>query len=221
MLNHSHKTKRGDCDACPKTDIDVFPTHHGMVMCAECRDKEIAAVARSKEAVAIVETARKVDTAIELKQDVFNATTVSFIELQTAIGQDDAIPADQKDYRVVKECADRIDRLTAIIFAEEAALMAKKEARHAWLVQTQNLAAKLRADVRGEFKQYDVNYNPQPPKSSKPKAVKAPSVSKKMDKTAVFEAAKKYGVPAAQVQGMVISLHISPDEAGRKLKELL
>lgn len=222
MLQNNRKTTtKGDCDCCTATNVELTSMHHGMMMCPDCVTKEQDAITRTKGAIQIVESARKNDSTIELKQDLFNAGTVSFVELSAAIENNAEIPADRKQFAIMTEVAERIKRLDAVIFADEAALLSKKNERHALLINAQNVAARLHEKEREQFKQYDVNYKPVVPKSVKPKAVKSPSTSKKFDKTALYEAAKKYGVPAPQVQSIVTAQHMTYEDAAKHLAGLM
>ena len=209
-------TSKGDCECCTRTDVMLRLSKTGnMMQCEVCREADEAT--RTINAKNVVEFSRKIDTQIELKQDVFNAATVSFVELQSAIDNNSEIPADKKSYALMQEVAARIDKLSSVIFADEQALVAKRNERHALLVNAQNVAARLHAVEREKFKQYDVNYKPVTPKSVKPKTVN----KKSFDKTAVFEAAKKYNVPAAQVQSVVTSRNMSPEDAAKHMAQLL
>lgn len=224
MLQNSTKTKRGDCDRCTKTDVDIFPTHHNMVMCAECRDDEMAAVKRNEDAIKIVQDARVVDSGIELQQDIYNAATVSFVELQAAFEHNDAIPADQKNYALMKECAERLEKYNVAIFNEEAATMIKRNERFSLFQNMQNLATKLRADQRAEFKQLDVNYVPKAPTKKEKTTKPTKPANKGFDaaaKKALYDACKKYNVPAARVQQAVVAKNITPEVAAKQLAELL
>lgn len=219
MQATNRKTK-GDCECCTRTEVELTMTQPGnILMCSECLADNLEAIEKSKHAVKVVETARKTDDVIELKQDLFNAGTVSFVELQAAIENNVEIPADRKQFAIMTEVADRIQKLDAVIFADEAALLAKKNERHALLVNAQNVAARLHEKEREKFKQYDINYKPVTPKSVKPKAVK-PS-GKKFDKAALYEAAKKYGVPAPQVQSIVTAQNKSYEDAAKHLATLM
>jgi len=211
--------KKGDCEVCARTEVSIVLQKNGNIwMCDTCYAQDVALSQQNAHARTVIENARKADASIELKQDLFNAGTVSFVELQAAIENNTEIPADQKNYSVMVEVAARIEKLNVIIFTEEAALLAKKNERHALLVNAQNVAAKLHEKEREKFKQYDVNYKPVTPKSVKPKAV---SPKKGFDKTAVFEAAKKYNVPAAQVQSIVLAKNLSPEDAAKHMATLM
>jgi len=210
---------KGDCDCCTATDVELKQMHHNMMMCSDCAAKEKEAIERNKQAAHVLDFARKADSSIELKQDLFNAGTVSFVELAAAIENNSEIPAEKKNFAVMEEVVSRIQKLDAVIFAEEAATLAKKNERHALIINAQNVAAKLKESEREKYKQYDINYKPVTPKSVKPKVVK--TSGKKFDKTALVDAAKKYGVPLAQVQSIVVSRNMSPEDAAKHMAGLL
>jgi hypothetical protein len=211
--------KTGDCEVCTRPEgIEAKLTlmHGNIWMCPTCCEEDTTLTTQTAKNV--IDFSRKIDTQVVLKQDVFNAGTISFIELQAAIENNAEIPAEKKNLSLMQEVAARIETLNAAIFSEEAALIAKKNERHALLINAQNVAARLHAVEREKFKQYDITYQPAKPKTTKPKAVKAPA---KFDKTAVFEAAKKYNVPAAQVQSLIVSKNLSAEDAAKHMATLL
>jgi len=222
MFQNSLKTKRGECDCCGKVDIDIYPTHHNMSMCAVCRDAEMAAIDAASKVkalanVSVVEASRKIDTLVELKADIYNAETVPFIALQASIESDESIPSARKRLALADEVKARLDAFNKAIFDDEAALMVKRNQRQAWLVHMQNVAAGLHESERAKYKQHDVNYKPTVVKSVKPKVVK-PS-PKKFSKAELYAAATKYGVPAPAVQAWVTARGISCEDAARTLAE--
>jgi hypothetical protein len=122
------------------------------------------------------------------------------------------------------EVAARIDKLTAVIFADEEAITAKKNERHALLVNAQNLAAKLHEREREQFKQYDLNYKPVTPKSVKPKPVKAPKPNiKAFSMKELRDACAKYNVSQflSRVQMMAEARKIPAEQAAKELAEMM
>jgi hypothetical protein len=205
----------GDCDCCPDS-IGVRLTQvHDMWMCDSC-------LTRNETAAKILNDSHVIDSQIELKADIFNAATVSFIELQAAISNNSTIADDRKNYELVKEAELRLKAMDAVIFADETALMEKKQARHAWLVNAQIQAGKLHESQRAHFKSLNISYQPATPKSKKPAKDKTPKTGKSFDKQAIMDASKKYGVPMAGVQSLIVSKHgMSPDAAARQLAVLM
>jgi hypothetical protein len=185
-------------------------------MCPACLAEDIAV---TKNVEKVITDSRAQDATIELKQELFNAGTVAFTELQAAIQANGDIPNDRKNFALMTEVAARIEALTAVIFSDEAALLAKKNEKHALLVNAQNVAAKLHEAERAKFKEYDVNYKPVTPKSVKPKG---PSkTKKKYSKAELMAAAAKYNLPLAQVQSIVIARNMSPEDAAKYFAGLM
>lgn len=220
LLNKQAVKKIGDCEIKDEhKDVEVFLEAGNIWMCQICRDYEAELTERNALARKMIQESRSVDSSIQLKQDIFTAKTVPAIELRAAIEHDDSIPADQKDYAFTKECMTRFQNLQKIIFEERKALSEKENELRMWQVNVQTSAGKLRTDIRAEFKALDVNYQPTPVKNIKPKAV---TTSKKtFDKKALYEAAKRYDVPALQVQSIIVSRNMTADNAAKYLAELL
>ena len=122
------KQVTGDCDCCDSVNI-VITMRHDMKMCDDCIAKEDAVVPTIQSVDALIQQSRKMDDAIQLKQDVFNATSVAAIEIHAAIMNDPSIPDDQKDFMVVKELFRRQQHLQEVLFNERQSIL-----QHAFLL---------------------------------------------------------------------------------------
>lgn len=220
-------TQIDDCDACPKQDVEVWAMD-GMRLCADCRAKQVAAkqeAARIPVAVeSLIQQSQRQDASLMVKADIFNASTVAFIELKASVDNDANIPADQKEFEFVKLVAERIKKFNEVIFADEAALNEKKNERHAWHTQMKEFANKLREDQRAKLKQFDINYTPSSPVSVKKThttRATGPKKKKSFTLTELKAAAGKYNLPYAQVQSIVISRNMTPVEAAEHLANLM
>lgn len=209
--------KHGDCDCCTNVNVPVTASN-GMMMCDSCIALQNAAIERQK-AVETIEKSVKTDDSIVMKTDLFNAATVSFIELQAAISHDSNIPEEAKGYELVKQAAERIKKMNAAIIADEQALMQKKNERHAWLTNVQEVASKLRADYREKFRQFDLSY--QPVAAPKPTTKKAASKPKKetFKRADIVAACAKYNVADQlhMIQMMLVSRNgLTPEDAAKE-----
>lgn len=211
-MNNSRVKLNSECEVCGNMADKVFHQHHNIWMCENCVKIETEAIARDARAKALIEESRKVDSNITLKQDVFLAKTVPFVELKAAIDNNLDIPADQKDYALFTECANRRKKLQEVIFHKRAELTELETEERMWLVNAQNVAGRVRAEFRNkpEFAHLYIAYEPKPiTKKQKTTAAKG-APSKKVgftskDKAELYEAAKKYGVPAPAVQNLKLS----------------
>lgn len=226
-MSFAPQTKIDDCDACPKQDVEVWSLDN-MLLCADCRAKQLDAknaAARLPVAVeSLIAKSQKQDASIQVKADIFNAATVSFIELKAAVDNDENVPADQKEFEFVKLVAERIKKFNEVIFADEAALNEKKNERHAWHTQMKEFANKLREDQRAKLKQFDINYTPSSPKAVGAIKTSKPTGPKKKKSFTITElkaAAGKYNLPYAQVQSIVISRNMTPTDAAEHLAQLM
>lgn len=215
------RIKIDDCEVCDKKQIPVTLMHGNILMCSECKEKEMQVVTRIKEATQLIDESRKIDSSIQLKQDIYLAKTVPAVELRGAIEANAEIPADQKEYAFAKECMTRFKNLQKVIFEERQALLEKENELRMWQVNVQTAAGKLRAEKRLEFKELDVTYQPTPITTKVKTTKPVKPGTKKFDKTALFEAAKKYNVPAAGVQSLVISKNMSAEDAAKHLHQLM
>jgi hypothetical protein len=211
MLHHTPKQTTGDCEFCERTNV-VLTLQHGDMMCENC-------IADEAKAVKTVEESQAIDSSIQVKSDVFVAQTVAFVELDKAIQSNPAISSDMKGYTLAKLAAERIDQIGNAIFVKKAELAHLEDEHRKWLVDTHIAVSKLRPELRSQFAQYNIDYKPA--SASKVKKIQPARTGKSFDKKAVYEAAKKYNVPAAQIQSMVITRNMSPEVAAKTLSDLL
>lgn len=215
-----HSKTEAVCECC--TNVGEVERRYGnMLMCDTCWNKEQAI---SKEHMSpenqqkrlneYLERSRKIDEQVKVKTDLFNAATIAAVELKAAIQQDDNIPVAEKDFTYARTCFERFTHFQKVVFEERQALLKNEEAMRMWQVQTRMMAAQLSAELREQFKQADLTYQPVAPKSIKPAATK---VGKKFDAEDVRNMAAKYNVPMAAVQMLVVARKITPEEAAKSL----
>lgn len=216
-MNRITNAKTGDCDCCPDSKNVTLTLRHGDWMCDNCVKLETDAESR-QTAIDTIEKSHAIDETIQIQSDIFNAATVSFAELKASIDNaSDASQAD-KDYALYLEAVNRIKQMTAGIVADEQALVAKKNGRHAWVTQVQELTVNLRADYRAKAKAHDLSYQPTTPKSVKPaKTPKTPTNTfTSKAKGELNDAAEKYKVPAHMVRITMVQFGISAENAARR-----
>ncbi len=202
---------KGECEVCGTPDVKLRLQKLGnIMMCESCWADEQATV--SANAKAVILTSQKIDSTIQLKADIFNATTTSFTELQAAILADDSIPADKKAETLLTRVAARMEVLNAAIFAENAALVAKQNERNALLKSAQEVHARLRESERAKFKQFDVNYKPAAVKVSKPKGDIKPKKARFI-RSELMAAAAESGLPASAIRTRMVSSNMTAKEA--------
>ena len=220
MIQPNKKVQIGDCEVsgCDKTNVEVYTMHGNILMCSEHRDEEIELVKKMEETNSILINSRKIDSAVEIKPDLFNAATIPAIELYAAIQQDDSIPADKKQYRYAKESETRMLHFQKVVFEARQKLREDENKMRMWQVTTQAAAGKLSAEQRAEFRALDVTYEPDKPKTIKPTPVKS---KKTFQKEEVKKFASQYGVPEAGVQMIVVSKNMSPEDAAKELARMM
>src|SRR5262245_216339 len=213
----------GDCECCEKTNVEIVHVAQGnMMMCNECKVASDIAVAHAVEANKIIQESRQIDGTVQIKTDVFLVKSVAATELYAAIMNDANIPDADKDYVMAKECQARREHLQRVIFEQRQALNANENEERMWHVNAQSYAGKLRAELRDQFKGLDVNYAPTPIKKQNKTTKPVKSVEKvKFSKYDLYQASNKYNVPANQVQMIVESRKISPEQAAKELAQMM
>jgi hypothetical protein len=218
FTNTNSKTARiGDCEVCDATNIVVIIAHGNILMCESCKTNDDALTTKNKEIKQIVQSSNQVDESIQIKTDLFNAGTVAAIELRGAIDADDTIPADQKDYAYAKLCLIRFQHFQKVVFEQRQELLARENEMRAWQVQTQTAAGKLRSEYRDQFRSVDVSYQPAVVKVVKPASSTGKTGKKKFNKQELFDAAKKFNVPADGVRMVMVSRNMTASTAAEFL----
>lgn len=208
-------TDLATCECCPTIGpVEVFKT---MLMCPECvakekslsKDSELQAEQRVN---AVIEQGRTIDYSIRVREDIFNAQTLSIVELKETIDSDSSIT--NKRFELAKQLTDRYQHLSKVIFDRQVEIDADNTRQRAVQSYLNQLATQLRSEEREKLKLSDINYKPT---DGKPKVTKV-TTKKGFDKTQLVEFANKAGVPLAALQMICIAKNMSPEQAYEHLK---
>lgn len=210
-------TDKAECQCCP--NIGPVEIRFGnMAMCESCWDKnkrfheEIAKPESQQARVdahnaewarrSAIEVGRQVDSSIEVRTDLFNAATVSIVELKKSIDENPDIV--NKPYFLAQELKDRFEHFKSVVFDLNQQLVEASNNQKAIQVYLNQLANSLRADEREKLKIADINYQPSTKKVAKPKTVKTTGTSKKLDKVALRKYAAEIGISEFILQSIVV-----------------
>lgn len=237
----------GTCDVCEKNGIKVMAKYGNMLFCDECWSKEqksvetindpIEQARRISEANARVEAqraqhpiasiginevlrqSREIDNSVTIRTDLFNAATVSIIELKKAIDSDASI--DNKPYALAEELKRRFEHHKNLVFELNQQLAEHGNQQRAIQVYLNQLANNLRAEEREKLRIADINYKPAPPKTVSTKSITTKQTSKKtkIDKVELRKYAGEIGVSEFMLQMIVVQKGISVSEAAGLLKK--
>lgn len=208
-------TDMATCEACTYVGkCDVFMT---MLMCPECIAKEKSLQIKSngeadKRVENLIEKSRAIDYSIGVKEDIFNAQTISINELKLSIDGDDSIT--NKRFELAKQLLDRYQHFSKIIFDKQIEIQEDNTKQRAVQSYLNQLASTLRAEEREKLKLNDINYKPT---DSKPKVSKV-TTKKGFDKVELVEWANKANVPLAALQMICVAKNMSPQQAYEHLK---
>jgi hypothetical protein len=172
--------------------------------------------ARVRAANKTIEESRKIDSAIILQSDIYNAKTVAAIELRAAIFADTSIPDSEKEHAFTKECERRVIHLQSVIFNKRKELNSDENELRMWQSEGQTSAGKLKEEIRAGFTKFDQNYNPKSPKTIKPAA---PAKKRKyvvsMDE--VKTVAAQYGLDAFAIKFVAEAQNMTAEQAAKHL----
>lgn len=210
----------GTCGFCDKENVELVMRHNRLI-CAECAALSDNTDKTAAKVNSVVQAAHIEDEKIKLKQDIFNAATVSFIELRSAIQNDETIPPAQKGYKLAEEIEQRILKLQPILFEQREAVQQTENTLYQYVKNLQSVTATLTKEQQEKFKKYDINYNPQSPKfkeakekkAKKAKAAKRPTNFNRRELPTVCA---KYKVPADMVAMIGVQHNITAEEAAKR-----
>ena len=212
----------GECEACNAVG-DLFQAPGSSYqLCVIHYQAEVEAIQSSKKINVVAESLKKIENT-QLKADIYNAGTTSFIELYAAIQADETIPADKKNETLVRTAEKYITGFTQAIFDLNEQKIAKENERAGWRQATVDFISKLREEEREKYKKFNITYQPAPVTK---KAIKGdkPRVSKVKVGTNLAEAkrmAEKYNLPYIGIQSLVVSKNISYEQAAIELCKMM
>lgn len=215
------------CECC-SNDTGPFRLFMTMWMCPDCiaKNKELTAKSESEATARVLVTrehasdviavsnvlkqASDIDAAIQVKSDIFNAETVSIVELQKSIDTDDSIS--DKIGKLLELVAERRQSYQEKIFAnqqENVDLANKQNAIQRYLNELKN---KLTVEEREKYKLLDINYKPNVVKIAN-KPIKSIAKPAKLNLEEVRKAAARAGVPMQVIQMTCIRRNMTPMQA--------
>jgi hypothetical protein len=220
LIAHSNMA---ECESCSNIG-PVELVYGNMLMCSSCIIKEKVAssehMSPEKQAERVAEfneglaKARLIDDAIKVRTDVFNAETVSIIDLKKLIDEDTSII--NKPYALAEELMRRFNQHKAAIFEHNEAIITETNAQRAIQININELANKLRAEEREKLRISDINYKPVALRPSKPSSIK---VSKKLDKKELKKYATELGIGEFTLQMVAVQRGISIELAAEILRK--
>lgn len=227
------QTKKGECEVCEKKDITITCHYGNMWFCDDCWLLEEQATAvnsvPSAQSARITESriaqntviaaAQAIDNSINIRTELFNAATVSIMDLKKAIDEDANIQ--NKPYALAEELTKRFEHFKQVVFSLNEQLMEAGNQQKAIHVYLNNMANQLRAEEREKLKIADLNYQP--------KALNKPTVRKigtstttkkvKIDKTEVAKYVKELGVSEFMIHQICLTKNCSVAEAAAIIKK--
>lgn len=214
----------GICDCCPAIGI-VEIRYGNMLMCDTCWKKEQDThnetmkpenqQARVNAMNAAIVESRKLDSSIQVRSDLFNAATMSIVELKKLI--DDNPSISNKPYALAETLTERFTHFRKVIFDANESIIQATNNQQAIQVYLNNLANSLRVEEREKLKLSDINYKPGSVKPVKTPTIKTRKIGK-LDKKELDKYAKELGVSAFTLQMLCVSQGITPEQAANKLR---
>ena len=222
------------CECCPNQGQN-YVKHMTMIMCPECLAKEKALQLESNanaehrvnehNETMSLKLVEKIDYSNQIKSDIFNAETVSILEIKKIIDSDATI--ENKNFALAKQITDRINHFKKTIFEKNDEIIELSNKQRVVQTYLNNLSNSLRIEEREQIKLADINYKPAAVKPVKSKAINL-AKPKKYDKTELhrftneineFLISKgKAPIPESILQMVCVSRNMTPEQAANELK---
>lgn len=120
----------------------------------------------------MIRNARIIDEQIHLSTDIFNAKTVAFQDIRSAVWKDDSIESDKKYFELARIAKERILYFQNIIFGLDKQKIEAYSEQKSWHVALNDLANKLRVEEREALRISDITYDVKMPKVVTPRTIK-------------------------------------------------
>lgn len=221
-------TSMASCECCK--NIGTVTVEYGnMLMCAECKAKELATHLANntpeKQQARVddmnshmdyaLSLAKSVDSSIEVKTDIFNAETLSIVELQGLIAENSEIT--NKPFELASRLTERFNKFKTVIFELNQQIVEAGNKQKAIQTYLNQLANQLRVEEREKLKIADINYKPNPAAIKKPKAIK--TAKPKLDKAELRKFASELGIAEFTLQSLVVMRGCTVSEAADMLRK--
>ena len=214
--------KIGECEICPKTDVEITLRYGNMWFCDECWATEVKTTSenmspenqaarvnevnsRNSERLAAKanEIIRNDDNSIEVRSDLFNAATQAIIDMKKAIDERE----ENKNYVLAEQLKNRFEHFKKVIFDAQELIVSAGNEQKAIQVYLNNLANSLRQEEREKLRIQDINYKPAPVKTPSVRNVKTTQAGvgkKKVSKQEITAAAKELGIAEFTLHAFVL-----------------
>jgi hypothetical protein len=164
----------------------------------------------------VLQASRKIDSSIQVRTDIFNASTIAIIELKKAIDEDATIT--NKPFALASELKTRYEHFKNVVFELQQKVVDAASEQRAIQTYMNTLANQLRAEEREKLKLSDINYKPSPPKIAKPKTIK--TTGSKVDKKELRKVAQELGVSEVTLKMMVVATGKTISEAAAAIRAM-
>lgn len=218
--------KVGNCEVCSGVDVPIGLHYGNMWFCDGCWGKEELASKEHQspenqqkrvDAVNLDSTirqARNIDDSINIRTDLFNAATVSIIQLKDSIDSNTEIM--NKPFALAEELMRRFTHYKSVVFELNQQIVEAGNQQKAIQVYLNQLSNSLRTEEREKLRIADITYKPTAPKLDKPKAVR--TAAKKIDKVELRKYAAELGVSEFTLQMLVVQKGCSVEVAANMLR---
>ncbi len=203
-----------ECDYCESTE-GIRQIGEDKV-CPVCESKGVNRVNNPPISINEVLTkSREIDSRVTVRTDLFNAATVSIIDLKKSIDDDETIT--NKPYTLAVELQTRFNHHKQVIFELNEKVVEESNKQKAIQIYLNQLANQLRADEREKLKISDINYSPRPIKL--PVNAKTIRLTKqRIDKVELRKRAAELGVPEFTLQMIIVQKGITVEQAFQLMK---
>lgn len=214
-MTNSHEAPQ-ECESCNETEGLRY--RFNLWLCEKCMQNEIKARLESGDIKSIQaevqQSIARVDTQINVRTDIFNATVQSIEELKNEIGE-----VENKNFVLAERLQARINEYKRIVFNLNEQVLQESNKQRATQEYLNNLANKLRAEERERLRLQDISYKPKP--VTKPIKTSAVKKSTKFDKAGLKQLALELGMAEFTIQSMIVAKGWTLEQAGNELRRII
>jgi len=214
-------TDKAECDACSYVgQCEIYHSRimaKDMLLCPSCKSKEDESTNIFFHENQRIKEIKAIDYSVKVKDDIFNAETVSIIEVKEVIEKDESIPSEKKHYALAEFLKHRHLEFSKLIFDEQNKINEDRNRQRAIQSYLNVLSGKLRNEEREKLQLEHIDYKPSEKPISKPKSI----TTIKFDKVELVKYANELGLPMSTIQTICVKKNMTPIQAAEHLKKIM
>jgi hypothetical protein len=212
------KPSDNQCECCD-SQLEKYSEIDKMWLCLSCIEREaVNRTARHMEQVGkaddVITKAKKIDTSMSVRTDIFNSTTIALTDVKKAIDADETVV--NKTFKYAEYLIDKIRDSQKLIFEATETQINESNKQRAAQTILNTIANELRQEERNKLRLQDIEYKPKTLKPAKIKPVKI-----KLDMEELARCARELNVPMSMIQGVALVRNMTARDAAEVVRKTM